>query len=319
MAHVLEFEKPIVELEKKIDEMREYALAEAVDMSDVIQKLEKRCDKLKKDVYSNLTRWQRVHLARHPERPYTLDFCKRMCSSFTEIHGDRLFADDKAIVGGLATIDGKHVMLIGHQKGRGTKNNLYRNFGMPNPEGYRKALRLMKLAAKFNKPIVTLIDTPGAFPGKGSEERGVAEAIAKNLIEMSVLPVPIVCVITGEGGSGGALAIALGDKVLMFENAIYSVISPEGCASILLRDTSKASMMADALKITATDLSELGIIDGIIKEPVGGAHRNYDEAADALKKAILKEIEDLEKISAEERIEMRIEKYGQMGEWIERS
>lgn len=319
MAHVLEFEKPIVELEKKIDEMREYALAEAVDMSEVIQKLEKRCDKLKKDVYSNLTRWQRVHLARHPERPYTLDFCKRMCSSFTEIHGDRLFADDKAIVGGLATINGKHVMLIGHQKGRGTKNNLYRNFGMPNPEGYRKALRLMKLAAKFNKPIVTLIDTPGAFPGKGSEERGVAEAIAKNLIEMSVLPVPIVCVITGEGGSGGALAIALGDKVLMFENAIYSVISPEGCASILLRDTSKASMMADALKITATDLSEFGIIDGIIKEPVGGAHRNYDEAADALKKAILKEIEDLEKISAEERIEMRIEKYGQMGEWIERS
>ena len=317
VIHILEFEKPIIELEKKIDEMREYAHSEDIDMTEEILKLEKRCEKLKKEVYSNLTRWQRVQLARHPERPYTLDFVKRMCSGFVEIHGDRLYADDKAIVGGLATIEGKHIVLIGHQKGRGTKNNLYRNFGMPHPEGYRKALRMMKLAAKFDKPIVTLIDTPGAFPEKGSEERGVAEAIAKNLFEMSVLPIPVICIVTGEGGSGGALAIALGDSVLMLENAIYSVISPEGCASILLRDTTKAEQMADALKITAHDLLELGVINGIIKEPVGGAHRNYDETADTLKWTILGKLKELEKLSAEERIAQRIERYGQMGRWIE--
>lgn len=319
VIHILEFEKPIVELEKKIDEMRDYAHTEDVDMSEEIVKLEKRCEKLKKDVYSNLTNWQRVQLARHPERPYTLDYVKRMCSNFIEIHGDRLYADDKAIVGGLATIEGKSIILIGHQKGRSTKNNLYRNFGMPNPEGYRKALRLMKLAAKFDKPIITLIDTPGAFPGKGSEERGVAEAIARNLYEMALLPVPIICFITGEGGSGGALAIALGNKVFMLENAIYSVISPEGCASILLRDATKASQMADSLKITAQDLLELRVIDGIIKEPIGGAHRNYDETAYTVKKTLLSELKTLEEMSAEERIEARIEKYGKMGEWIEPS
>lgn len=319
MIHILDFEKPIIELEKKIDEMREYAHTEDVDMSEEIVKLEKRCEKLKKDVYSNLTSWQRVQLARHPERPYTLDYIKRMCSNFIEIHGDRVYADDKAMVGGLATIEGKSIMLIGHQKGRGTKNNLYRNFGMPNPEGYRKALRLMKLAAKFDRPIVTLIDTPGAFPGKGSEERGVAEAIARNLYEMATLPVPIICIVTGEGGSGGALAIALGNKVFMLENAIYSVISPEGCASILLRDATKAAQMADSLKITAQDLLELEVIDGIIKEPIGGAHRNYDETADTVKRTILSELKTLEEMSAEERIEARIEKYGKMGEWIEPS
>jgi len=319
VIHILDFEKPIIELEKKIDEMREYAHTEDVDMSEEIVKLEKRCEKLKKDVYSNLTSWQRVQLARHPERPYTLDYIKRMCSNFIEIHGDRVYADDKAMVGGLATIEGKSIMLIGHQKGRGTKNNLYRNFGMPNPEGYRKALRLMKLAAKFDRPIVTLIDTPGAFPGKGSEERGVAEAIARNLYEMATLPVPIICIVTGEGGSGGALAIALGNKVFMLENAIYSVISPEGCASILLRDATKAAQMADSLKITAQDLLELEVIDGIIKEPIGGAHRNYDETADTVKRTILSELKTLEEMSAEERIEARIEKYGKMGEWIEPS
>lgn len=319
MIHILDFEKPIIELEKKIDEMREYAHTEDVDMSEEIVKLEKRCEKLKKDVYSNLTSWQRVQLARHPERPYTLDYIKRMCSNFIEIHGDRVYADDKAMVGGLVTIEGKSIMLIGHQKGRGTKNNLYRNFGMPNPEGYRKALRLMKLAAKFDRPIVTLIDTPGAFPGKGSEERGVAEAIARNLYEMTTLPVPIICIVTGEGGSGGALAIALGNRVFMLENAIYSVISPEGCASILLRDATKAPQMADSLKITAQDLIELGVIDGIIKEPIGGAHRNYDETADTVKRTILSELKTLEEMSAEERIEARIEKYGKMGEWIEPS
>ncbi len=315
--HILEFEKPIIELEKKIDEMREYAQAGNVDISEEIGKLETRCDKLKKDVYSNLSRWQRVQLARHPERPYTLDFAKRISSSFVEIHGDRLFGDDKAMVGGLATIDDRNVILIGHQKGRGTKNNLYRNFGMPNPEGYRKALRIMKLAAKFNKPIITLIDTPGAFPGKGSEERGIAEAIARNLFEISTLPVPIICVITGEGGSGGALAIALGDRIFMLENSIYSVISPEGCASILLRDAAKAEQMADSLKVTASDLQELGIIDGIIKEPICGAHRNYDETAVTLKHTILSALNDLESISPEELVRQRSAKFSKMGEWTE--
>ncbi len=317
MLHILEFEKPIVELEKKIDEMREYADSGNIDMSAEISKLEKRCEKLKQDVYSNLSRWQRVQLARHPERPYTLDYAKRICSRFIEVHGDRFYADDKAIVGGFATIEGRDVVLIGHQKGRGTKNNLYRNFGMPNPEGYRKALRLMKLAAKFNKPIVTLIDTPGAFPGKGSEERGVAEAIARNLFEMSLLPVPIVCVVTGEGGSGGALAIAVGDRVLMLENSIYSVISPEGCASILLRDATKADQMADSLKVTAEDLMELKIVDGVIKEPVGGAHRDYDETASTLKKTILTTLDMLDQLSPEELIDQRSEKFGTMGVWTE--
>ena len=319
VIHILEFEKPIIELENKIDDMREYAHSENVDMSEEIVKLEKRCEKLKKDVYSNLTSWQRVQLARHPERPYTLDYVRRICSGFIEIHGDRLYSDDKAIVGGLATIEGKSIVLIGHQKGRGTKNNLYRNFGMPLPEGYRKAIRLMKLAKKFDIPVVTLIDTSGAFPGRGSEERGVAEAIARNLHEMAVLPVPIICIITGEGGSGGALAVALGDRVFMLENAMYSVISPEGCASILLRDATKAYQMAESLKITAQNLLELGVIDGILKEPIGGAHRNYDETADTVKQTILSELKALEKMSAEELTVARIEKYGKMGEWVEPS
>ncbi|MFC1553721.1 acetyl-CoA carboxylase carboxyltransferase subunit alpha [candidate division KSB1 bacterium] len=317
MIHILEFEKPIIELEKKIDEMRDLAVAKNLDLSDEINKLIKKSEKLKDEVYSKLTPWQRVQLARHPERPYTLDYIKRICSSFVEMHGDRLYGDDKAIVCGMATIEDKKVMLVGQQKGKGTKNNLFRNFGMPNPEGYRKALRVMKLAAKFNKPIVTLIDTPGAFPGKGSEERGVAEAIARNLFEMTTLPVPIVCIVTGEGGSGGALAIAIGDKVLMFENAIYSVITPEGCASILLRDPTKAPQMAESLKITAPDLMELGVIDGIVKEPVGGAHRNYNEAAESLKWTILNSLNELERLSPEERIKNRIDKFGNMGKWIE--
>lgn len=297
--------------------MREYSVSESIDMSEEIVKLEKRCDKLKKDVYSNLTRWQRVQLARHPERPYTLDIIKRISTKFMELHGDRRYADDKALVGGIATIEGQHIMVIGHQKGRGTKNNLYRNFGMPNPEGYRKALRLMQLASKFGKPIVTFIDTPGAFPGKGSEERGVAEAIAVNLREMTMLEVPVVCVVTGEGGSGGALAIAVGDSIFMLENSIYSVISPEGCAAILLRDGTQGKVMAESLRITAPDLKELGVIDGIIKEPVGGAHRNYDETAEALKWTILSELEQLSQLPVEERIERRIEKFGNMGVYNE--
>ncbi|MFC1477190.1 acetyl-CoA carboxylase carboxyltransferase subunit alpha [candidate division KSB1 bacterium] len=297
--------------------MREYSSSEHVDMSDEIIKLEKRCEKLKKDVYSNLTSWQQVQLARHPERPYTLDIVKRIATRFHEMHGDRSFADDKAIVGGMATIEGQHIMLIGHQKGRGTKNNLYRNFGMPNPEGYRKALRLMKLAEKFQKPILALIDTPGAYPGKGSEERGVAEAIAVNLREMTMLKVPVICIVTGEGGSGGALAIAIGDKVLMLENAIYSVISPEGCAAILLRDGTKGNVMAESLKITAQNLYELGVIDGIIKEPVGGAHRNYDEVCETLKWTILSELKKLQEKTPEERIDQRIKKFGAMGDYIQ--
>ncbi|MCP4726708.1 MAG: acetyl-CoA carboxylase carboxyltransferase subunit alpha [bacterium] len=317
MIHILEFEKPIIELEKKIEEMRDYSLTESVDLSEEINKLEKKCENLKKEVYSKLNRWQRVQLARHPERPYTLDYLKRITTSFSELHGDRNYGDDKAMVGGMAKIEGKSIMILGQQKGRGTKNNLYRNFGMPNPEGYRKALRLMKLAAKFRIPIVTLIDTPGAFPGKGSEERGIAEAVATNLFEMAMLPVPILCIVIGEGGSGGALAIAVGDRVLMLENSIYSVISPEGCASILLRDGSKGSQMADALKITAPDLLEMEVIDDIVKEPIGGAHRNYDEIADSLKWKILSEIKELEQIPVDELIENRIEKYGKMGKWIE--
>jgi len=297
--------------------MREYSVSESVDMSEEIYKLEKRCEKLKKEVYSKLTRWQRVQLARHPERPYTLDIVNRIATKFTELHGDRLYADDKAIVGGMATVEGQHIMIIGHQKGRGTKSNLFRNFGMPNPEGYRKALRLMKLAEKFNKPIVTFIDTPGAYPGRGSEERGVAEAIAVNLREMTMLKVPVVCVVTGEGGSGGALAIAVGDRVLMMENAIYSVISPEGCAAILLRDGTKGDVIVDSLKITAPDLQELGVIDGIIKEPIGGAHRNYDESAESVKWTILNELNGLSEMSPEERIEQRIDKFGSMGSFVE--
>ncbi|MFC1728892.1 acetyl-CoA carboxylase carboxyltransferase subunit alpha [candidate division KSB1 bacterium] len=317
MIHILEFEKPIIELEKKIDEMREYSVTESVDMSEEIYKLEKRCQKLKKEVYSNLTRWQRVQLARHPERPYTLDIIKRIAAKFTELHGDRLFADDKAIVGGMVVIEDQRVMLVGHQKGRGTKNNLYRNFGMSNPEGYRKALRLMKLAEKFDIPVVTFIDTAGAYPGKGAEERGIAEAIAMNLREMTKLRVPVICVIIGEGGSGGALAIAVGDRVLMLENAIYSVISPEGCAAILLRDGTQGKVMADALRITAQDLQQLNVIDGIINEPIGGAHRNYDETAEAIKWSILSELKVLQEMSPDDRINERIEKFGRMGEFIE--
>jgi len=233
------------------------------------------------------------------------------------MHGDRNYADDKAIVGGMASVDGEQIMIIGHQKGRSTKNNLYRNFGMPNPEGYRKALRLMKYAAKFGRPIVTLIDTPGAYPGKGSEERGIAEAIAVNLREMTMLEVPIICIVIGEGGSGGALAIAVGDRVIMLENAIYSVITPEGCAAILLRDGTKGDVMADSLKITAQDLNELGVIDSIIEEPLGGAHWDYDQTAASIKQVILDELKILENLTPEERIEQRIEKFGRMGEFID--
>jgi len=313
----LEFEKPVLELERKINEMKEYAVSTGVDLGDDIARLEKKAEQLRKEIYSNLTRWQRVQLARHQDRPYTLDYIEKMCSYFEELHGDRLFADDKAIVGGPAMIDNISCVIIGHQKGGDTKSNLYRNFGMPNPEGYRKARRIMQMAVRYNKPIISFLDTPGAFPGIGAEERGQAEAIARNLFEMSRYPVPIIIVVIGEGASGGALGIGIGDKILMMENAWYSVISPEGCAAILWRDAAKANEAAEAMKVTATDLLDLQIIDKIIPEPDGGAHRNPDKAAAAVKAEILVTLNELMKIPTEDLLKMRIEKFSKMGAWQE--
>ncbi len=314
---ILEFEKPIVELERKIKDLREHAQSAAVDLEPEIKKLEGKLQKLIVKTYSNLSRWQRVQLARHPQRPYTLDYVKRICSDFIEIHGDRHFADDKAVVAGLATIEDQKIILIGHQKGRNTKENLARNFGMPHPEGYRKALRAMYLAEKFHRPVVTFIDTPGAFPGIGAEERGQAEAIAKNLFEMAKLRTPIIVLIIGEGASGGALGIGVGDRILLLENTWYSVISPEGCASILYHDASKAPIAAEAMRVTAADLGELGIADEIIPEPVGGAHRDYDQAAAKIKERLLFHLHELQQIPIEELITKRIAKYAQMGSWVE--
>ncbi|MCH8170905.1 MAG: acetyl-CoA carboxylase carboxyltransferase subunit alpha [Bacteroidetes bacterium] len=308
---VLDFEKPIYELEAKLEEMRKYA--DNLDISSEIKKIEEKVNHLKESVYRDLTRWQRVQLARHPDRPYTLDYIYAMTKNFVELHGDRQFKDDKAIVGGFAELDEYKVMIIGHQKGRDTKSNLYRNFGMANPEGYRKALRLMKLAEKFNKPIITMLDTPGAYPGIEAEERGQAEAIAKNLFEMSRLKVPIIVVIIGEGASGGALGIGLGNRILMLENCWYSVISPESCSSILWRTWDYKEQAAEALKLTAPDLIEQGIIDRIIPEPIGGAHKDHKSAAAILQKVLKEELEELIKIKPEKLIEDRIEKFGKMG------
>jgi acetyl-CoA carboxylase carboxyl transferase subunit alpha len=314
---ILDFEKPIVELEKKIEEMKELSSASDVNLTQEIGKLEEKLSKMVEKIYSGLTRWQRVQLARHPNRPYTMDYLNRITSDFIELHGDRYFADDKAIIAGIATIEGHKIAVVGHQKGRNTRENLFRNFGMPHPEGYRKALRIMKLAEKFDRPVISLIDTPGAYPGIGAEERGQAEAIAKNLFEMSRLRVPILIVIIGEGASGGALGIGVGDRLIVMENTWYSVISPEGCASILFRDSSKAPIAAESMKVTASDLRELGIADEIIPEPLGGAHRNYDEAARILKEAILRNLDDLSKIPVDVLVERRVEKYSKMGSWKE--
>jgi len=312
---VLDFERPILELEKKIDEMRKYA--DNLDIAEEITTLEKKVDTLRESIFSNLTRWQRVQLARHAERPYTLDYIQHMTKDFVELHGDRHFGDDKAIVAGFGTLDDQTVMLIGHQKGRDTKSNLYRNFGMPNPEGYRKALRLMKLAGKFGKPIVTLLDTPGAFPGLEAEERGQAEAIARNLFEMSHLPVPIVVVIIGEGASGGALGIGVGDRILMFENAWYSVIAPESCSSILWRSWEFKEQAAESLKLTAKDLLEQKIIDRIVPEPPGGAHRDHEGAAKTLKAILKEELKVLKRLKPERLIKLRVDKFSGMGTWKE--
>lgn len=311
----LEFEKPILELEQKIDEMRK--MADSLDISDEINRLEQKVNELRKNVFDNLTPWQIVQLARHPNRPYTLDYIYLMTENFVELHGDRGYKDDKAVVGGLANIGEHSVMIIGQQKGRDTKSNLYRNFGMMNPEGYRKALRLMKMAEKFNKPVITLLDTPGAFPGIEAEERGQAEAIARNLIEMSRLQVPIIVVIIGEGASGGALGIGIGDRVLMLKYCWYSVISPESCSSILWRSWDFKEQAAEALKLTANDLLKIGIIDRIVDEPMGGAHRNHQEAADILKTAILEELDTVSKLKKDKLLENRIKKFEKMGFWKE--
>ncbi|HCY76169.1 MAG TPA: acetyl-CoA carboxylase carboxyl transferase subunit alpha [Ignavibacteriales bacterium] len=312
---ILDFEKPIYELESKLDEMKKFS--DNLDIEKDVLRLEEKVRQLKEELYRDLSRWQRVQLARHPDRPFTLDYIYAMTESFVELHGDRSFKDDKAIVGGLAQIGQHKVVIMGQQKGRDTKSNVYRNFGMMNPEGYRKALRLMKLAEKFNHPVITLIDTPGAFPGLEAEERGQAEAIAKNLFEMSKLKVPIVVVIIGEGASGGALGIGVGDRILMLENCWYSVISPESCSSILWRSWEYKETAAEALKLTAPDLLEQGIIDRIIKEPFGGAHKNHQEAADNLKAALIEELNDLIKIKPEKLVDNRIEKFGKMGVYTE--
>jgi acetyl-CoA carboxylase carboxyl transferase subunit alpha len=310
---ILEFEKPVFELEQKIEEVKK--LGQTLDLSREIKTLEQKLDQTKQRVYKNLTRWQKVQIARHPERPYTLDYISMMTTDFIELHGDRSFRDDKALVGGFAMLDQEAVMIIGTQKGRDTKQNVYRNFGMLNPEGYRKALRLMKLAAKFKKPIITLIDTPGAYPGLEAEERGQAEAIARNLFEMSHLPTPIIITIIGEGASGGALGIGIGDRVLMMENCWFSVIAPESCSSILWRSWDYKEQAAEALKLTAPDLLDQGIIDRIIPEPFGGAHRDPAQSASVLKDTLIEEIKKLKKLSPEKLIEKRIEKYSKMGEW----
>jgi acetyl-CoA carboxylase carboxyl transferase subunit alpha len=311
----LDFEKPIIDLENKIEELKELSTGENNILTPEIERLQVRLDELRTSIFKNLTRWQRVQLARHPDRPYTLDYIDKFVEHFMELHGDRYFGDDKAIVGGFGTIDNQSVMIIGQQKGRDTKTRQYRNFGMPAPEGYRKALRMMKLAEKFNIPVVTLLDTPGAFPGLEAEERGQAEAIAKNLREMAVLKVPIVTVVIGEGASGGALGIGMGNEVYMMENTWYSVISPESCSSILWKTWDFKEQAANALKLTAKDLLELGVIDGIIPEPIGGAHRDYDKAAAALKAQIVDSIKRLKKLSTAKLIDQRIDKYSKMGQW----
>jgi acetyl-CoA carboxylase carboxyl transferase subunit alpha len=312
---ILEFEKPIIELELKINEMKQYS--DQVDIKDEIKKLERKVLKLKENIYSNLTRWQKVQLARHPERPYTLDYIDLMTEDFIELHGDRYYRDDKSIVGGFAKLDEYKVMIIGHQKGRDTKTNVYRNFGMPNPEGYRKALRLMKLAEKFDKPVITMLDTPGAYPGMEAEQRGQAEAIAKNLFEMSRLKVPIIVVIIGEGASGGALGIGVGDRIIMLENCWYSVISPESCSSILWKTWDFKEQAAEALKLTADDLIKLNIIDRIVPEPLGGAHTNYDMVAATLKSVLKEELKELLNLKKEKLLELRFEKFSKMGVWEE--
>jgi acetyl-CoA carboxylase carboxyl transferase subunit alpha len=319
-APALEFEKPLAELESRIDEMRRMAGERELDVHAELEPLEKKLADLRVEVYRNLTPMQRVQVARSPRRPFTLDYVRHIFTDWTELHGDRAYRDDEAIVGGFARLDGESVMLIGHQRGRDTKENLARNFGMPHPEGYRKALRLMKLAEKFEVPVLTFIDTPGAWPGLGAEERGQSEAIARNLVEMAGLTVPVVATVIGEGGSGGALALGVADRVLMLENAVYSVISVEGCAAILWKDAKNPEIRAraaDALKITAPDLFELRVIDEIVPEPPGGAHADHEAAARALKDALARHLDELRKLRPEKLVRRRREKFLRMGRFTD--
>lgn len=311
-----EFEKEIVELENKIVEMKKFSEEKGIDLSGEISKFIAERDEKLKEIYRNLSSWDKVFVSRHPERPYTLDYIENIATDFIELHGDRLFKDDPAIVGGFCKIDGKKVLIVGHQKGRTTEEKIYRNFGMANPEGYRKALRLFKMAERFSIPIVTFIDTPGAYPGLEAEEHGQGEAIARNLMEMSGLKVPIISFVIGEGGSGGALGLGVSDKIYMLENSVYSVISPEGCAAILYKDASRAEEAAENLKITAQSLYKLGVIDGIVEEPAGGAHRDHKCIALNLKNIILSSFSELEKISVEELVENRYNKFRKMGSFI---
>jgi len=313
----LDFEQPIADLYEQLEKVKQVGEKSSVDVTATIAEIEQKISEARKTVYNNLTSWQRVQLSRHPNRPYTLAYIDHICEKFIELHGDRNVRDDKAMVGGLGEVEGETIMFIGQQKGVNTKMRQLRNFGMPNPEGYRKALRLMKLAEKFGKPIVTFIDTPGAYPGLEAEERGQAEAIARNLFEMVRLRVPVVCIIIGEGASGGALGIGVGDRVYMLENSWYSVISPENCSTILWRTWDFKEQAAEQLKLTSENMSRFGLVDGVIKEPLGGAHSNHKEMAAVLKKTILDAIRDLKKIKPDERIRQRIEKFSQMGFYTE--
>ena len=317
VRHYLDFEKPLMELERELEELQRFAPRNDSKAQGRITWLERRIAKVKEEIFSQLTPWQRTQLSRHIERPHTLDYIQLIFQDFVELHGDRGFMDDPALVGGLARLDGEGVVVVGHQKGKDMKEMGYRNFGMSHPEGYRKALRIMELGMRFNKPIVTMIDTPGAYPGVGAEERGQAEAIARNLREMAAFPVPIIVVVIGEGGSGGALAIGVGDRVLMMENAIYSVISPEGCAAILWRDGTKGHLAAEALKLTAADLLALQVIDEVIPEPVGGAHRNYEEAAATVKEAVVRHFGELKDIPEEQLLSERYQRFRRMGAFLE--
>lgn len=312
----MKFEESVQEIELKLEDLIKFSEEKKIDLSGEIEKLTAQRDEMLKNIYANLTSWDKIFVARHPNRPYTLDYIDILGENFVELHGDRLFKDDPAIVGGLCKIDGKNVMVIGHQKGRDTYDKIYRNFGMPNPEGYRKALRLMRMAEKFNIPVLTLIDTPGAYPGIEAEEHGQGEAIAKNLMEMAGIKVPMISVVIGEGGSGGALALGVTDKIFMLENSVYSVISPEGCAAILFKDSTRAPEAAESLKISAKDLLSLNVIDGIIEEPLGGAHRDHKCIANNLKKIILESFEELQKQNVETLLENRYTKFRSIGKFI---
>tara|TARA_B110000438_G_scaffold9378_1_gene9464 strand:- start:158 stop:1129 length:972 start_codon:yes stop_codon:yes gene_type:complete len=319
-VHTLDFEKPLRDLECQLEELLESSRKSDVDpgrVSTAAKVIEAEIDTAKREIYSSLTPWQKIQISRHPNRPYTLDFVERVFDDFEELHGDRTFGEDSAMVGGPAKLGGRSIMVVGQQKGRDTEENLKRNFGCPNPEGYRKALRLMKMAEKFSMPVVSLIDTPGAYPGVGAEERHVAEAIAVNIKEMAALNVPVVAIVIGEGGSGGALGIAVADRVLIFENAYYSVISPEGCAAILWKDRKYASDAAGALRLSPQDLLELGVVDGILPEPLGGAHRDWDSAAESLKEALRLALDELRGLVPEQLLENRYAKYRDMGVFSE--